>query len=1024
MRRAPLTTGIVFVAMAGAAGLVGWSSFAAALAQEDSVEQRLSALRPEDRAVHVREFVIAGQEDTSSAIVAGELSRLADFTSGLRRVRVWHPIAPSNVRGTTIVQTRSSNVVLEGGRLPRGCSAGICEGLALVGTYRPGELVRLADTWFVGTQLRRAHALVRIVGSGALRGEALQDRSELGRRALFMRSLDVPLRKLTRNAGGTVLWTLPLDVSAVHGFELRTMSRRLRDAAVRISRETSLFTAGQMTVPAAAEVAVPTGLLDELADRGDTTRSRLLIVAGEAAALLLAFAAFVATMRRRDALLNDEQLQTLGATRAQVWAARIAEALVPTLLGLLVALGGLLIAAELVARERALPGGFVAAALPGATIVAIALVVIAGAVTVVLAGAPPRRRFGVGAIELAAAASLALLAWQTAATGALDPTRVASSGSNPILVLLPALTFFTAAVILLRAVPLLLRLAERLGRRLPFTGRLAFLTAARNPVQAAGATTFLAVALGSALFSLGYRATLVRQAHDQADFSAGGAWRVLERGPQRDVTDVTPLTRFRRVSREPPTPVLRLAAELRNVNPALEPLPVQVVGIPADRIASVRGWRDDFSPLSRAEMAQRLRPRPLRLRGPPVGPDADAVRLWARSDTEAPRIAVLHFLLPGQRFGYLRLGLLDTRWRRLEVPLPRSLHPAQLIGLEFLPTRFPLGYRALDVNGKIDVARLALRTRGRWSNVAEIDRWVAAASTVGPGPGYAQYTHFLSGPFARGLEFQLNGTLTPLIRPALRLPQAVPALAGPVVAGTAVDGVVALDIGGRTLSFRVRGKSSLFPTVVDNTGQFVVVDYDTLFAALNADVPGTAVPSEAWFFSPHDARFAHALQQPPFRAARVISAHAIAAGYLADPLAAGTRDVLLVAAVAGAFLALLGLVLTTRASVESERLATAEYEALGVPPTTLSRASQLRLFALSAAGIAAAFAGALAAVRLVGAFVAVTGSGTRPLPPIAPVVSWIGGGALTAAVAATGALAVMVLVRRVFRESTATRLRA
>jgi hypothetical protein len=1012
MRRTPLATGIVFVAMAGSAGLVGWSSFAAALAQEDSVQLRLGALGPEDRAVHITAFTIAGQPDTNDPIVAGELSRLADVTAGLRRVRVWHPIAPSEPRGTRIVQTRSSNVVLEGGRLPRGCSADVCEGLALMGPYRVGQLLRLTDTWFVGTRLQRATGVIRIVGTGSVRREALQDRSELGRRALFVPELDASLRALTGNAGATVLWTLPLDVPAVHGFQLRVLSKRLSDAVVRISRETDPQNP--------AEVSAPTGLLDELADRGDTARSRLLIVAGEAAALIIAFAAFVATMRRRDALLADEQLQTLGATRAQVWTARIAQALVPTLLALGVALGGLLVAAELVASERALPGGFVAAAVPGKTIAVIALVAIAGAVTVVLAAAPPRRRFGVGAIELAAAASLALLAWQTATTGALDPGRVAASGSNPILVLLPALTFFTAAVVLLRAVPL----GERLGRRLPFTARLAFLTAARNPLEAAGATTFLAVALGSALFSLGYRATLVRQAHDQADFRAGAAWRVLERGPQQGVTDVTPLTRYRRVSREPPTPVIRLEAQLPNVNPATGQRPVQVVGIPADRLAFVRGWRDDFSPLSRAETARRLRPRPLRLRGPPVGPDADAVRLWARSDTEFPRIAVLHFLLPGQRFGYLRLGLLDTRWRRLDVPLPPSLRPAQLIGLEFVPTRFPLGYRALDVNGVIDVGPLAVRSRGRWSNVAGIDRWVAAASSVGPGPGFAYAGTFSSGPVARGLEFQLQGTLTPLVRPALPLPKAVPALAGPVVAGAAVDGVVALDIGGRTLSFRVRGKSSLLPTVVNNTGQFVVVDYDTLFAVLNADLPGTVVPSEAWFFSPHDARFSHALEQPPFRTARVISAHALAAGYLADPLAAGTRDVLLVAAFAGALLAFLGLVLATRASLESERLATAEYEALGVPPPTLSRAAQLRLFVLSTSGIAAAFAGALAAVRLVGAFVAVTGSGTRPLPPIAPVFAWIGGGALTAVVAATGALAVMVLVRRVFRESTATRLRA
>jgi hypothetical protein len=345
------------------------------------------------------------------------------------------------------------------------------------------------------------------------------------------------------------------------------------------------------------------------------------------------------------------------------------------------------------------------------------------------------------------------------------------------------------------------------------------------------------------------------------------------------------------------------------------------------------------------------------------------------------------------------------------------LRPAQLIGLEFVPTRVGLGYRATDVNGEIDVRRLALRRHRRWSAVTEIRRWVAAATTLAPGSGSAHST-------ARALEFQLQGTLIPLVRPALRLPQAVPALAGPVVAGEAVDGIVALDIAGRTLSFRVRGKSSLFPTVVDNTGQFVVVDYDTLFATLNADVPGTAVPSEAWFFSPHDAHFSQALEQPPFRTTRVISAAALDARYLADPLAAGTRAVLLVAGIAAALLAFFGLVLATRASLSDERLATAEYEALGVAPPTLARASQLRLFVLSAAGIVAAFVGGVVAVRLVGAFVAVTGTATTPLPPIAPAVAWLTGGLLTLTVAVAGVLAVALLVGRVFRESTGRRLRA
>src|SRR5919204_325619 len=59
----------------------------------------------------------------------------------------------------------------------------------------------------------------------------------------------------------------------------------------------------------------PLGILGDLVHRGDVARERLLIVAGEAAALVVAFAAFLATARRRESELADDQLTNLGAGR-------------------------------------------------------------------------------------------------------------------------------------------------------------------------------------------------------------------------------------------------------------------------------------------------------------------------------------------------------------------------------------------------------------------------------------------------------------------------------------------------------------------------------------------------------------------------------------------------------------------------------------------------------------------------------------------------------------------------------------
>jgi hypothetical protein len=215
----------------------------------------------------------------------------------------------------------------------------------------------------------------------------------------------------------------------------------------------------------------------------------------------------------------------------------------------------------------------------------------------------------------------------------------------------------------------------------------------------------------------------------------------------------------------------------------------------------------------------------------------------------------------------------------------------------------------------------------------------------------------------------------------------------------------------------------LFPTIVSRPSQFAVVDYSTLFAALNADEPAVVVPSEAWFFGPQPAAAAARLARPPFRVERLIAARALERHFLDDPLAAGTRGVLFIAGLAAAALGLLGLVLAARSALQAERLVTAEYEALGVDPPTLSRAAQLRLVLLSAVGVAAAGLGALLAVRIIASFVAVTGTATQPLPPIVGRVAWADGAAVVGAVAVVGLGAVWVLIGRAFRESTAARLR-
>lgn len=1012
LRTRPLPAVIVGVAIAAAVGLIGGSSAAAAHAQEDNVRLRLSEARPDERSVQVVSHLSSGEQSVGrDAVVDGLFVRLGDVLERPHRVVLWHGVGAANIR-LLAVDDAGRDVAVATGRLP----AGPDEALVLAGDFTIGRMVALGDG-----------VPVRIVGRGSIRPEALPVGSnalprtpQLTSEALLVKAFEPPLTSLAEETGSSVATTAALDPRAVDATDLGRLRERLRTQLIGLERKRTL-----------TETAAPIPLLDELVARGDVARERLLLVAGQAAALLVAFAAFGAAVRRRELEEYDEQLVTLGASRAQVVLARVAEAAVPALVGGIVGVAALSIASD---------------ALSGETLVAIAVVVSAAAVLLLGAGAPRRRRrFGVGTLELAAVTAFAMVVWQASTNGALDPEGIeAGERAGPVLLLLPALAFLASGVVLLRVLPVMLRLGERVARKASFGVRLAFLTAARRPAEAAAATTFLAVALGAALFALNYRATLDRQSHDEARFAAGAAWRVLERaqaaaptaGPHVELSagdvapptiaeeqrltgelDVTPLTRFRAASAERPTPVLRLDARVQEVSVAGEELDVEVLAVPALRIPELLGWRDSFSRLTRAEIARRLRPRAVRLSGPRIAADAEAVRFWGRSDTQLPRYAVVHLLLPDeQRFVPVPVGDLTGAWRRLAFALPGPLRGAELVGIEFPAAVVPLS--APSDEGSLQIGGFEERHGGRWSALPT-RAW--EASSAG---GAVDAFDLDAGPVRRATQFNLAGTARALLHPALPLPDALPGLVSSSAATAAVNGVLTLNLQGTEVRVRVAGDAHFFPTVVTRPSAFVVLDYDTLFAALNANQPGTALPSEAWFFRPQRASFLERLSDPPFRAERAVAVEPLTARLVSDPLAAGARDVLAAAAVAAALLGLLGLLLAVRSTLSSERLVLAEYEALGVRPATLARSTLIRLVALSLLGIAAGFVGALLAVRLIGALVAVTAGAGRPLPPIEPVVQWQADLAVVL-LTAVGALAgAGFLARRALRETAARRLRA
>ena len=203
-----------------------------------------------------------------------------------------------------------------------------------------------------------------------------------------------------------------------------------------------------------------------------------------------------------------------------------------------------------------------------------------------------------------------------------------------------------------------LLLLERASRGRSVGLRLAALSLARHPGHAAVAAAFLVVSVGLAVFAESYRSTLARGQEEQAAYTV-----------PLDFTLREDLTRLVRVNdAAPPDRLADLGADVRvepvlrlsgNVSRAGGRTGIAVVGLDAEAVPALNGWRDDFSAVSPSTLAKRIEPAgDTQLRGP-VLPD-DATRLEATAagagmsltaSIETPAGGYVHLVLgePGEQ---------------------------------------------------------------------------------------------------------------------------------------------------------------------------------------------------------------------------------------------------------------------------------------------------------------------------------------------------------------------------------------
>jgi FtsX-like permease family len=870
--------------------------------------------------------------------------------------------------GITAIDGVGPNVILRSGRLPRTCTPARCEVLRLRGRGRlpNGPGLRLVE---VGTATLRSTQLYGdfLRSTDAATADAVLAPA-LGRSGRYHRPIPGPLVVAEGRAAleaspalsrtyRTYSWVWPVDPGRPRLWDIDALVRDTERARAELTARSSSF-----------DVDAPVEELRAAQRAADVAGTRLLLVGGEGAALLLAFTVLAARGMRRDLEQARRRLTWFGARRWQlgllsgVESAEVAVAgvVVGWLLGIAVAgVSASLADAPVgdVLRESVLsPRGL---ALAGATVVAAAVLVW---VTVAL---PARKGARLQGVDLVAIAAL-LVAGVTLASGAADEDRLAhGEGSALLVLLLPGLLAVVAAIAVARVFPAIARWwSER--RRSALAARLAAVGLARGPGGAVATVAFLTIAFALALLAGGYRATLVQGERDQAAFEV--PLDVVVREDLQNlvrVFDVAPERSFARLAGQGggAYPVLRLTG---GAGRAERVSGVTVLGLDPAAIERVGVWRPEWSSGRRLkELAELVDPgHPVELRG--LRLPGDRIVLGVSPSVVSFAAIVRQ---PDGAFRRIAIGAADPRSPvLLRKRLPER---ALLVSLEIVPPPRLIERGADAGNAFVADVRLS----GRLAK--ELRDWVGVGGVVTRSTPTglavrAPLTLFRSS-FLRSPQPTDVSPASVLVTPRLA------ELAG------GVGGVLPLQLAGSTVPVQVAGIVRRFPGA---TGDVVVGDRAELGTAINTDSPGGARENEAWLDVPSDRvdTVAAALGRPPYRTLATTVRSEVEAEAHRDPLAHGTLLALIGTAIVALVLASLGLALAVRADLRDDRGEHYDLEAQGSSPTFLRRVVRVRAASVSVVGLAAGVATGLALLALVTRVVSVTARGEVAEPPLAVVV--------------------------------------
>jgi hypothetical protein len=759
--------------------------------------------------------------------------------------------------------------------------------------------------------------------------------------------------------------------------------------------------------------------------------ARALLVIGGLELLLVAGAALALTahLLASDRETESALLAARGLTRRQIALLAVVEAVTAAIVAAAagVVLGGLL--ARLLAAGSSLRGvrptasalsvaGLGAGWWPAIVVVALAAVVLGWPSASSATAAAHRASSGRPAVaatvsrvsvDVAILVLAALTAWQLRDYSAVAHGASGVLGVDPVLAVAPALILAGVALIPLRLMPAVARLADRLATRgSRLTSALAAWQLSRRPVRQAGPALLAILAVGASTLAL---------AEEQS-------WRESIRAQAAAIVGADASVAAPPAGTPPAGTSLTLAAlTARNVREAMPVtafnggLPGQVIALDAASAARVVKLRPDQAPLPAARLWRLISPttRPAGLLVP-----GRAIRLGLQASLgRAPAgwgLGVLTASLSVQAADgvvyALPAGTLpaDGSSHLLTAIVPaidRVSYPLRLVGVMLayqLPpvpadsatANAPTRQLGLTISGFAASGRAAGplpqfasgEAISSWSRTAvsatlesndkasgvepAIGRWIASGSgsvTAVVSPGDGQLVPLPGLP-----PVPIDADVALAARPG---EGAIPGIMTTSFASANSVGIgseVVAAVGNYHVPVHVVAEVSSFPTV--GTGSALIIDQYAVQAQLAAvSAPPLAVTS--WWLTTSTGGPPATVRAGPW----LTSLSQVTARMLDNPIGAAPQQIALAIAVAVAILATLGFAVSVASSLTERRASNALLAALGVSRRTRARQLCLEQVMLATPAAAVGLLAGAAIARLLVPAVTLTAAATRPTPP-------------------------------------------